>query len=90
MFRKITWVFVALIMVLSLAVASCEEEQEGGQVKEEDTGQSITIGKEDTSTAGGDKDTTEKGDLLSPDVPKYGGTFIYSLFMDVMGFDPIQ
>ena len=42
MFRKITWVFVALIMLLSLAVTSCEEEEEGGTVVEEDTGQVIT------------------------------------------------
>jgi len=91
MFRKILWVFIALLMVLSLALASCEEEQGGGQVKEEDTGQSISVGGEDEpSTGGGSGGTTETGDLVSPDVPKYGGTFIYSMIMDVMGFDPIQ
>jgi peptide/nickel transport system substrate-binding protein len=91
MFRKIIWVVVALLMVLSLAVASCAEEQEGGQVKEEDTGQSITVGgEEESTTSGGSGDTTGTSDMLSPDVPKYGGTFIYSMIMDVMGFDPIQ
>ncbi|UCD09602.1 MAG: ABC transporter substrate-binding protein [Dehalococcoidales bacterium] len=63
MLRKIIWVFVTLLMVVSLVVASC-----GGETEEED-------GEED---------------ILAPDVPKYGGTYIYSLFMDVMGFDPIQ
>jgi peptide/nickel transport system substrate-binding protein len=91
MFKKIVWVFVALLMVLSLAVTSCEDEQGGGQVKEEDTGQSISVGGEDEpSTGGGGGGTTGTGDILSPDVPKYGGTFIYSLLMDVMGFDPIK
>ncbi|MFC1947090.1 ABC transporter substrate-binding protein [Chloroflexota bacterium] len=88
MFRKITWVFVALVMLLSLAVASCEEEQEEGKVVEEDEGQVITTvkGMDDEE----DEVVDEKDALLSPEVPKYGGTFIYSMFMDVMGFDPIK
>jgi peptide/nickel transport system substrate-binding protein len=90
MFKKILWVFVALLMVLSLVMASCEEEQEGGQVKEEDTGQSISVGgDEESSTGGGGGGTTGTSNLLSADEPKYGGTFVRAMLMDVMGFDPI-
>jgi ABC-type transport system substrate-binding protein len=88
MFRKMTWVFVALIMVLSLVVTSCEEEKDEGKVVEEGEGQVIT-----TVTGMDDEEDTvmeEEDELLPPDVPKYGGTFIYSQTLDVMGFDPIK
>lgn len=88
MFRKMTWIFVALIMILSLVVTSCEEEQDEGKVVEEDEGQVITTvtGMDDEE----DKVMEEEDELLPPDVPKYGGTFIYSQTLDVMGFDPIK
>jgi len=88
MFKKIAWVFIALIMVLPLAVASCEKEQDEGKVVEEDKAQVVTTvkGVDDTK----DEVVEVEEGLISPDIPKYGGTFIYSMIMDVMGFDPIK
>jgi peptide/nickel transport system substrate-binding protein len=88
MLRKIVWVVVGLIMVLSLVVASCGEEQEEAKVFETDEGQVITTGKDVDDEE--DKVVEVKDDLRPPEEPKYGGTFIYSRSLDVMGFDPIK
>jgi len=51
-----------LLLVLSLVATSCEEEQEGGKVTEEDKGQVITTGK----------DTDEDKEVIGDKI-KYGG-----------------
>lgn len=84
MFKKILWVFVALTMLLSLAITSCGEEQKGGKVVEQDTGQKVSIGGEEE-----EKKEEEKVVAPSKDMPKYGGTLRLALTGDIIAWDDV-
>lgn len=92
MFKKYFFFLLSSLMILTLVITSCTETSTGGKVREEGTGQTVSVGSEPEKPVVQDtgKDTGKKEEAVSPETPKYGGTFIYSLIMDVMGFDPIK
>jgi peptide/nickel transport system substrate-binding protein len=83
MLKKVIWVLISYLMVLSLVMASCStDEDTGGKVVEEDTGQTVTVGaEEEEATSILDEQEEEVAtppgtgnwwDKLG--VPEYGGT----------------
>ena len=64
-------------MVLSLVIVSCETEDTGGTVKEEDTGQKVTVGGEEE-----EQEVEEEVIEVSTDDPQYGGTITLALPAD--------
>jgi peptide/nickel transport system substrate-binding protein len=81
--KKILWISVSCLMVLSLVIASCGPKEEEAKVTEEG-GQIITTKEK------AEKEVVEQEKIVSPVGPEYGGTFTWHLPMDVMGFDPIS
>jgi peptide/nickel transport system substrate-binding protein len=69
--KKIAWLLVSLMMVLSLVVASCGTEDTGGTVTQEGKGQTITTGAEEEETEGKGE---EEEVVTSSNEPQYGGT----------------
>ncbi|UCD09969.1 MAG: ABC transporter substrate-binding protein [Dehalococcoidales bacterium] len=83
--KRIVWLVMSFVMVLSLVVMSCgETEDSSGTVKQEDTGQTVTIGEEEGKEDKPEKEVPEG--LLPPDQPKYGGTIV-NIGADPMGWD---
>ncbi len=81
--KKIIWVLVSCLMVLSLIIASCGPREEEEAKVTEEGGQVITTKEKE------EKVVVEQEEIVSPEGPEYGGTFTWHLPMDVMGFDPI-
>ena len=79
--KKIVWLLVSSLMVLSLVIASCAPEEEA---EEKEVGEAIVVTAEEEAV---EEVTEEEEGLLPPEVPKYGGTFNFVAF-DPMGFDP--
>ena len=72
MTKKVVWLVLSCLMVLSLVVASCGgDEDTGGTVTTTDKGQTVTVGGDDDDTPAGDDD--EPAVVPSGD-PQYGGT----------------
>ncbi|HEY93569.1 MAG TPA: hypothetical protein G4O15_01350, partial [Dehalococcoidia bacterium] len=70
MTRKIVWLLLSCLMVLTLVLASCEEADTGGTVTTEDKGQTVTVGgEEDVGTGPGTATTVGE----EQDKPQYGG-----------------
>jgi peptide/nickel transport system substrate-binding protein len=82
--KKIVWVVVSCLMALSLVMASCgpAEEEAEVEVGEEE----VEVGEEEIEV-GEEEEAEEEGGLLSPETPKYGGTFTFASY-EPMGFDP--
>ncbi|MBA7647865.1 hypothetical protein ES703_55644 [subsurface metagenome] len=81
--KKIVWLVVSCLMVLSLVMASCgpaEEEVEVGEEPEEE----VEVVEEPEEEV---EKEVEEVELLPPDVPKYGGTHVF-VSPEPMGFDP--
>ncbi|MBN2239801.1 MAG: ABC transporter substrate-binding protein [Dehalococcoidales bacterium] len=74
MLKKGLWALISSLMILSLLLTSCSDDKDQA---------------DDSSTTENSEGTVVEDEMSSPDVPKYGGTFIYCQTMDVMGFDPI-
>lgn len=86
MTRKILWILVSCLMVLSLILASCgTTETTGGVVEDEDDDKVIIT---ETETGGPvDDDQEETVDTPSGE-PSYGGSITLSTAVDVNFFDP--
>ncbi len=80
--KKITWILVSGLMVLSLVIASCAPKE---AAKEMEVGKATVVTAEEEKVA--EEKVAEKEELLPPEVPKYGGTFTF-IASDPMGFDP--
>jgi peptide/nickel transport system substrate-binding protein len=85
MIKKMVWVVVSCLMVLSLVIASCgpeaveeEEEEEEGEV---------VITEEEREA---EEEVVEEEGLLPPDVPKYGGMYTFIALGDYRGWDPVK
>ncbi|MEJ2740006.1 MAG: ABC transporter substrate-binding protein, partial [Dehalococcoidia bacterium] len=83
--KKITWLITSIIMVLSLVMVSCgSDEDTGGKVKEEDTGQKVTVGGEET-----EEEVKEEEDSSASTGPAYGGTLRLAQTQDSTNFDDV-
>ena len=80
--KKIVWIFVSCLMVLSLVIASCAPQQEA---KEIEVGQATVVTAPEEKAAV--EVVEEEEALLPPEVPKYGGIHTY-VGIEPMGFDP--
>jgi len=78
--KKIIWIMISSLMVLTLILTSCETEKEE-KTTEDDTDDVIRITESETRT-----ETTEdkKEEVIkSSDIPQYGGTHNIALAFDV-------
>jgi peptide/nickel transport system substrate-binding protein len=82
--KKIIWLAVSLLMVLSLVIASCGQAPEEEEAKEEEEGQVVITTEE--------KGEGEEEEVVQPstDVPKYGGTINLATFGDQLEWDPVR
>ncbi len=81
--KKVVWILVSFLMVLSLVIASCGQKEEEEAKVTEEGGQIITTKGEGEEE---EEAVEEEEGLLSPETPKYGGSLIGTGF-DPMGFD---
>lgn len=81
MTKKIVWLVISCLMVISLVMASCGgDEDTGGTVKTEDKGQTVTTGGDDEG-----KEMLVEGEkeIIKPSGdPQYGGTLTLALNAD--------
>ncbi len=80
--KKILWILVSCLMVLSLVIASCGPKVEEEAKEEEEEGQ-VVITKEEVEK----EVLEEKEGLLPPEVSKYGGWYTQYTMIDPFGFD---
>lgn len=69
--KKIVWILISFVMVLSLVIMSCGTEDTGGTVTQEDEGQTITTGTEKENE---EEEKEGDGIVTSSNEPQYGGT----------------
>ncbi len=85
MAKKIVWLVVSCLMVLSLVMASCGTTEVKEKEEEEGPG---TVVITETETGGEEQETeVEDSGFSDPDEPKYGGTFSFTWY-EPQGFDP--
>jgi peptide/nickel transport system substrate-binding protein len=80
--KKILWILVSCLMVLSLVIASCGPKEEEAKVTEEEEKVVVTEKKAEEQ-----KVAVEEKALLPPETPKYGGTLYLYTPDPVGGFD---
>jgi hypothetical protein len=77
--KRILWMLVSCLMVLSLLIASCgQKEEKEAKVTEEEEGVVIT-----TEKATEKEVVTEKTAVVPSDTPQYGGTINLALAFDI-------
>ena len=86
MTKKIIWMLVSCLMVLSLVMASCGPAEEEAEVEIEE-GEVTIVGEAEEEEEEVEEEVVVGEGLLSPDVPKYGGVFI-DTGGDPFGWDP--
>jgi len=81
--KKIIWVVVSCLMVLSLVMASCGPAEEEAEVE---------VGEEEVEVGEGvvtEEEEEEEAVAAGPEVPQYGGTLSVVYGLDIMGFDEL-
>ncbi len=81
MTKKILWLVISCLMVLSLVMASCGGAETGGTVKEVGTGQTVSVGAEEEVT-----EKAEQEAAAPSDKPQYGGSITLAMALDVNDF----
>jgi ABC-type transport system substrate-binding protein len=79
--KKILWIVVSSLIVLSLIIASCGPGEEEEAKVTEEGGQVITTKEE------GEKELVEEEKIASPEGPKYGGIYTAAIGMDTSNWD---
>ena len=83
MTKKIVWVVVSCLMVLSLVMASCGPAEEEAEVEvgeeEVEVGEGVVTGEEEEE---------EVEEVVSPDRPRYGGKLVFLATQDISNFNP--
>lgn len=82
MVKKLVWMVISCVMVLSLITASCGTDDTGGTVTQEDEGQTVTVGTEE------EKMDEKEETVVSSDKPEYGGSITLMMALDVNDFLP--
>ncbi len=80
MTKKIVWLVISCLMIISLVVASCGP----ATVEEEEEEEEVIIGEEEEEE---EEEEVKEEELLPPEVPKYGGVHTKVITQDPMGFD---
>jgi len=80
--KKIVWILVSCLMVLSLVIASCAPEEEA---EEKEVGKATVVTAKEEAVA----EVVEEEGILPPEVPKYGGTLV-TLGGDFTAIDPAK
>ena len=76
MIKRVAWLLVSCLMVLTLVLASCAEETDtGGTVTTEDKGQTVTVGGEEDDVSTGPGTATTVGEEQNR--PQYGGRLTF-------------
>ncbi|HEY93565.1 MAG TPA: ABC transporter substrate-binding protein [Dehalococcoidia bacterium] len=88
MAKKILWLFISCVMVLSFVISSCDTETEKEKIVEDEGPAEVKIIETSSGTGAMEKIVEEKG-LRDPDEPKYGGTYNFIAFGDYRGWDPV-
>ncbi len=85
MTKKITWLTITCVMVLSLVIASCGTETTGGTTTTDEGNDKVIVTE---TTSGG---ATEKEEMVeaSSDVPQYGGTIVLATPFNWQDFDEV-
>ena len=78
--RKLVWMMISCLMVLTLILSSCETETVD-RIEEDDTDDVVKITESETTT----ETTKDKQEdvVKSSDIPQYGGTHNIALAFDV-------
>ena len=83
MIKRIVWLLISCLMVLTLVLSSCESDTDtGGTVTTEDKGQTVTVS--------GDEDREEPAApsvTVDPDKPQYGGRMIILASGDITNWN---
>jgi peptide/nickel transport system substrate-binding protein len=79
--KKVVWILVSCLMVLSLVIASCGREEEEEAKITEEGGQVITTKEKE------EVEEEEEEVAPGPEVPQYGGTLNMMQGLDIQGFD---
>ena len=83
--KKLLWVLVSCLMVLSLVLASCGDDTTEKTTTQDDTDDVVRITESEEST-GPTVEVEEEG-MADPETPKYGG-YIITPGGDPIGWDP--
>jgi peptide/nickel transport system substrate-binding protein len=87
--RKIIWMLVSCLMVLSLVIASCGPKvEEEAKVTQQGTGQTVTTGGEEGTINETAKTGAKTEEVTSSDKPQYGGSITLAMNRDVNDFLP--
>jgi peptide/nickel transport system substrate-binding protein len=81
MTKKVVWLLVSCLMVVSLVMASCGPAAEEEEEEEEEE---VIIGEEE------EEEEEEEKETVSPDMPRYGGVLKLGTARDVMTFDNLD
>jgi len=84
MIKKMMWILVSCLMVLSLILASCGTTETTGGAEEDEGDDKVIITETET---GGTKTEEKEETPVSSNEPQYGGTLSVVLGGDIMGFD---
>lgn len=84
MTKKIIWLTISCLMVISLILASCDSPDTGGKVTTQDTGQSVTVGKDEEKMTA----PSTPVQTADPDKPKYGGKLVILAGSDITTWNP--
>jgi peptide/nickel transport system substrate-binding protein len=88
MTKKIIWLLVSTLMVLSLIMASCTTETPEKEIIEDEGPETVTI--TETETGGTTEEVVEEvGEFRDPTEPKYGGVYTSIALGDYRGWDPV-
>lgn len=80
MAKKIIWLVVSCLMVLSLVIASCAPEEEAEEVE---------VGQATVVTAEEEEAVEEEAVAVGPEVPQYGGTIVTATNTNWQDFDEV-
>ena len=81
--RRIIWMLVSVLMVVTLIIASCGTETEEGKTEEEEEGK-VVITETEVRL---DEGKTDEGEKVSSDEPVYGGVLTLTQSIDPIIFD---
>ncbi len=84
MAKKIVWLLVSCLMVLSLMIASCSNDGEGGKVTTDGEGETVKVSTGETPVDSGPTTSV----IADTDKPQYGGRITILTNTDIQVWNP--